>query len=148
MEAQHSGLPLVVAVVEVALLLQLLEVAQAGPLQQVAVVLNLQVEAAETGPLQQAVEVAEVRNLWRTLCMCGGKFLAIQHHCTDFPLIYTHLLYPLVDHLRRNKTRILFKLNRTFKFSYIQSLYWGFSPEVVHPASFLWPLIVYNTNKK
>lgn len=63
MEAQHSGLPLIVAVVEVALLLQLLEVAQAGPLQQVAVVLNLQVEAAETGPLQQAVEVAEVRNL-------------------------------------------------------------------------------------
>ena len=46
-----------------ALLLQLLEVAQAGPLQQVAVVLNLQVEAAETGALQQAVEVAEVRNL-------------------------------------------------------------------------------------
>lgn len=46
-----------------ALLLQLLEVAQAGPLQQVAVVPNLQVEAAETGALQQAVEVAEVRNL-------------------------------------------------------------------------------------
>lgn len=63
MEAQHSGLPLVVAVVEVALLLQLFEVARADPLQQVAVVLNLQVEAAETGPLQQAVEVAEVRNL-------------------------------------------------------------------------------------
>lgn len=63
MEAQHSGLPLVVAVVEVALLLQLLEVAHADPLQQVVVVLNLQVEAAETGPLQQAVEVAEVRNL-------------------------------------------------------------------------------------